>query len=178
MAILRFLPLFALVAVSLGADFASNPPYYSVRYSGAAGPRGLLLDSAGDILIMSRSSNGADAVFDQPNGDGSINVCRVKIVDGAGLNLNHGITFNGGYVYMSSQTIVYRWPYTPGQRTLITAPSQIVINGIPNGGHDTRTLIFDEQNRLYVSVGSNANVDNNSDRARIQIGRASCRERV
>ena len=31
--------------------------------------------------------------------------------------------------------------------------------GIPNGGHSTRTLVVDAQNRLYVSIGSASNVD-------------------
>jgi len=45
---------------------------------------------------------------------------------------------------------------------------QIVIKSIPTGGHSTRTLIFDKDGLLYVAIGSNANVDQNSDRARIR----------
>jgi glucose/arabinose dehydrogenase len=41
------------------------------------------------------------------------------------------------------------------------------VNGIPSGGHATRTLAFDAT-YLYVSVGSGGNVDNNSERARIR----------
>jgi glucose/arabinose dehydrogenase len=45
-------------------------------------------------------------------------------------------------------------------------PEQVV-TGIPNGGHITRTLQFDNDGRLYVSVGSAGNVDANSNRARL-----------
>lgn len=55
--------------------------------------------------------------------------------------------------------------------------SEIVINSINNipcldcgapEGHSTRTLAFDEENRLYVSVGSVSNIDLNSARSRIR----------
>ena len=162
-----FLPLLVLLVQTQAGDYAADPPYYVHRYFGAAGPRGLLLDEAGDIIVK---SNGAYAVFEQPNGDGSVNVCRRKIVDddGGTLQVNHGIAFNRGYIYMSTPTTVYRWPYTPGSRELVTVPKEEVINGIPAPGHDTRTLIFDEQNRLYMSVGSQANVDPNSARAHVK----------
>jgi len=163
----RILLLSMLFACMNCGDWAADPPYYAYRYFGAAGPRGLLLDEAGDILVK---SNGAYAVFEQPNGDGSVNVCRREIVgdEGGTLQLNHGIAWNNGFIYMSTSTAVYRWPYTPGSRQLVTIPKQEVVVGIPGPGHNTRTLIFDDQGRLYVSVGSNANVDPNSDRAHVK----------
>ena len=36
------------------------------------------------------------------------------------------------------------------------------------GGHSTRTLVFDSEGRLYVSVGSEGNVDSTSFRSRIR----------
>ena len=39
--------------------------------------------------------------------------------------------------------------------------------GAPRG-HTTRTLVFDKTGRLYVSIGSNRNVDENSYRSRIR----------
>ncbi len=39
---------------------------------------------------------------------------------------------------------------------------------MPTSGHATRTLVFDGEGRLYVSVGSDANVDRDSTRARIR----------
>jgi len=37
-----------------------------------------------------------------------------------------------------------------------------------SGGHTTRTLVFDTQGRLYVSIGSAGNVDSDSSRSRIR----------
>jgi glucose/arabinose dehydrogenase len=41
-------------------------------------------------------------------------------------------------------------------------------NGGAPQGHTTRTLIFDDQDYLYISVGSNDNVDPDSYRSRIR----------
>lgn len=72
------------------------------------------------------------------------------IVDGAGLGLNHGIAFYGGYLYASNPTTVFRWPYTPGSFQLLNQNTrQTVIQGIPSvQGHSTRTLAFDRQGSI------------------------------
>lgn len=79
-------------------------------------------------------------------------------------------------MYASSDTTVWRWPYRAGQRT--TSPDsvkEVVVRdmnadgrgGAP-GGHTTRTLAFDANGKLYVSVGSYSNVDADSHRSRIR----------
>jgi len=63
---------------------------------------------------------------------------------------------------------VSRWPYVPGSRTLVTTSPQVVVSKIPSGSlYATRTLIFDKEGRLYVSVGSAVNVEVDSSRAKI-----------
>lgn len=85
------------------------------------------------------------------------------------MRLNHAIAFHNGYLYASSDTNVYRWPYEPGQFRLIDENAvESVITNIEASGHVTRTLIFDDSGRLYVSIGSNENIDQNSSRARIR----------
>ena len=79
--------------------------------------------------------------------------------------LNHGIAMQGGYLYASSDSTVYRWPYSGGRQALGTP--QTVVSGLPTGGHSTRTLLFDGDGRLYVAIGSGSNVDPNSSRAKI-----------
>ncbi len=93
--------------------------------------------------------------------------------------LTHGIELRGGYLYASTPTTVYRWEYRTGQTAL--APSQaarkVVVGmdryasgelGAPDG-HTTRTLAFDPDGKwLYVSIGSEGNVDMDSHRARIR----------
>jgi len=53
-----------------------------------------------------------------------------------------------------------------GQRINLGSP-EIVVNSVPCCGHPSRTLEFDDNNLLYVSVGSRSNVDTDTINARI-----------
>ena len=80
-----------------------------------------------------------------------------------------GIELSGGYLYASTQSHVYRWPYTAGQLTYSNANMVVVIDGMETGGHPTRTLALDSSGAwLYVSIGSENNVDGDSSRACIR----------
>lgn len=124
-------------------------------------PRGVVVDGNGDLLV---SDNARIVLLHDDNGNGvSDDDERVVLATQAGLN--HGIAINGGFLYASTPTTVFRWPYA-GNRQPLGNPQQVV-TGIPNGGHVTRTLLFDAQGRLYVSIGSGSNVDDDSRRARL-----------
>jgi glucose/arabinose dehydrogenase len=119
------------------------------------GPRGMVLDSAGNLLVV-QASAGSVVKF--------VGSTRSTLVSAPGLN--HGIALSAGFLYASSQTTVYRWPYSVAQSS-ISAAAQRVVHGIPRGGHLTRTLVFDALGFLYMSVGSAGNVDADSIRSRV-----------
>jgi len=79
----------------------------------------------------------------------------------AAPGLNHGILIHGEYLYASSPTTVYRWRYHPGDRTNLGNPEVVINNVINTGGHTSRTLEFDTEDRLYVQHGSDSNIDTN-----------------
>lgn len=96
--------------------------------------------------------------------------------------LNHGLavqweTGNTGFLYASHDEMVFRWPmsWLNGDLSVSSEQVETVVNNINadgNGGapwgHSTRTLAFDGQGRLYISVGSYNNVDPDSFRSRIR----------
>jgi glucose/arabinose dehydrogenase len=167
---MAFVMFVLLICLTLGISQAwkADPPYYGRLYADVGAARGLFVDPVGDLLVLERHNNGRIfVIYETENGDGSVDVTRQLLVS-SGVQINHSVIFHDGYIYAASQTVVLRWPYTPGSRQEITIPGERVIDAIPNGGHDTRSLIFDSQNRLYVSIGSGGNVDSNSDRARIR----------
>ncbi len=145
--------------------------------SGMEQPRGLFPLPYGDILVVQRKTKGAEniAVMWDDNGDGEADdVVPIFFPPG---NANHGLVVHKGYVYASSDTTVWRWKWVPGQRA--EGPNsrkhQEVITNINKGGnggaargHRTRSLVFDGNDRLYVSVGSVGNVDRDSYRSRIR----------
>jgi len=152
------------------AEWVTVTDFEAQLYATGPNPRGLYVDESGDVLFLGQSARGVFALRETDNGDGTVSVDHKQLVSGSphGLVFNHAVTHHNGYLYVSTPTGVYRYPYVAGSREEITEDPETVINNIPAGGHDSRTLVFDSENRLYVSIGSNANVDNNSDRARIR----------
>ena len=131
--------------------------------SGLTNPRGIMRNANGDLLVVEQNAGRITLLYDD-NGNGVSDTNeRVTLPPTSGLN--HGIAMQGGYLYASSESTVYRWPYTGGRQALGTP--QTVVSGLPTGGHSTRTLLFDGQGRLYVAIGSGSNVDSDSSRARI-----------
>jgi glucose/arabinose dehydrogenase len=114
----------------------------------AFAPNGDLFVNNGDVIVL----------WDE-DGDGYSSASERKTF-GEAQGLNHGIAFSrdNKFVYVSSGTTVYRFAYKSGQRSADAAP-EVVIKGIPTGGHSTRTLAFDSKGLLYVSIGSAGNVD-------------------
>ena len=110
---------------------------------------------SGDLFVDNGS---VTVVFDDDHSGASSDAERATFATAPGLN--HGLAFSpdGAYVYASSSTAVYRWRYAAGARRA-AGGAELVVAGIPDGGHVTRTLVFDSHGRLYVSVGSASNVD-------------------
>ncbi|OXA64718.1 L-sorbosone dehydrogenase [Folsomia candida] len=152
---------------AVNSQWFASPPFYASQYTGVGGARGIITDPAGDLLILGRSINGIAVVYETQNGDGTIDVVNQRIVIGNGLNLNHGVAYNDGYIYAGSASSIYRWPYTPGNRTQISVGEELVVTGLPTGGHDSHAIVFDSQGRFYCSIGSQNNVDQNSSRAKL-----------
>jgi glucose/arabinose dehydrogenase len=109
----------------------------------------------GDLFV---NNGNVTVLFDADGNGSSADGERATFATAPGLN--HGIAFSrdAAYVYASSATAVFRWPYASGARRA-AGDAEVVVSGIPGGGHVTRTLVFDSSGRLYVSVGSASNVD-------------------
>lgn len=139
--------------------------YCAWTWAEVSEPRGLTVAPNGDVLVVERGAGRITVLFDS-NDDGVSDANeRATLIEDT--SLNHGITLHDGFLYASSATTVMRWPFAIGARTALTG-KQTIVTGIPTGGHSTRTVIFDAEGRLYVSVGSGSNVDSNSSRARIR----------
>jgi glucose/arabinose dehydrogenase len=142
-------------ASSLVAAWTADPHYCMIRFAeGLFGARQLAVAPNGDIFV---ARSGVITVLPDTNGDGvsdsSEHSLFVFVPEG-----NHGLAITPTHVYASSATTVYRWAYTPGDR-IAAGAMETVVSGIGAGGHSTRTLAIDAQDRLYVSIGSATNVD-------------------
>lgn len=162
---------FSFISSVISTNFATAPNYFGQLYATQNSPRGLFIDESGDLLSVSQRARTVDVLTEILSEDGSIEIKQSQLVDGKelGIYLNHGIVHHKGYLYASAPSAVYRWAYVPGTHEISPeSPMETVIFNIPIPGHVTRTLIFDNEDNLYVSIGSNLNVDPNSERARIR----------
>ena len=133
------------------------------------GPRGIFAVGTSDFLALERGTESVVYVYDSDDDD----IPESKRTLASAPGLNHGLAIYDGYIYASSDSDVYRWPYQDFNSSL--GDSELVVSKInPDGfggapmGHRTRTLEFDEFGQLYISIGSVGNVDADSHRSRIR----------
>jgi glucose/arabinose dehydrogenase len=145
----------AVPATALYDAYLADPHYCMITFAtGVTGARQLAVAPNGDIFV---GGNNQITVLYDTNSDG-VSDATERSMFAAVPGGNHGLAITATHVYASSQTTVYRWPYAAGDR-VATGAMETVVNGIPSGGHSTRTLLVDAQDRLYVSIGSGSNVD-------------------
>lgn len=123
----------------------------------------MITDSMQYILVVNSAASSVVSMYDA-NNDGKIGTDEMWTIAVAN-GLNHGVAIHDDYLYASSATTVFRWPYKPGTKTSL-GTATVVIKNIPSGGHSTRTLLWDTDG-MYLAVGSGSNMDSNSLRARV-----------
>ena len=137
-------------------------------------PRELRMAPNGDIFVAD-SGAGQIKVMHGLTADGK---AQVVSVFGGGLDRPFGIAFyppgpNPQYVYVADTHSVVRFPYRNGDLKA-RGGSDAVVSSLPSGdtsdpnggGHWTRDVVFSpDGKKMFVSVGSRANVDDVDNKA-------------
>lgn len=118
------------------------------------GARLMVSTSKGDIIVTQTSSGIVRLLLADKDGDkksdGQIILLR-------GLLRPHGLEIDGKWLYVALEDKVVRYAFDPNLRK-ITSKAEVLIKGIPRGGHYTRTIRKGPDNWFYVSIGSSCNV--------------------
>ena len=137
-------------------------------------PRMLRTAPNGDIFVAESKSDRVTVLRDA-DGDGRAEVREVFSKD---LNDPFGIAFYPPsdaptHVYIANTDSVVRFDYKPGATKATGKPHKIVGNipsgagALEGGGHWTRDIVFSKDGqKLYLSVGSESNNDDDKDEAR------------
>lgn len=177
----RFMVKASELPMPYSSDSASNHTKIVPRPENAwpLVPEGFKIDMAATGLQNPRN------IVTAPNGDlffaetapGRVLVIRGFGPDGkaqtpeefaSGLMRPYGIAFyppgpNPKYVYVANTESVVRFPYKNGDLKA-TGPAETVVATLPPGGHFTRNIVFSKDGKkLYVAVGSKANVGDSPD---------------
>lgn len=149
------------------AEFIALPPGFdiSVFAHGLQGPRMMALGSDGQLYVAER---GMGRVVRLPDHDRDGVADSLETV-AEGLNGPSSIAFfkdNSLYVAETKRILRMSAPDADG----ILQQLEIVVDDLPGGGHNTRTLLFSpDWETLFVSVGSSCNVCVEEDERRAAI---------
>lgn len=109
--------------------------------------------SDGETLIGSVTSAGKVVALPDKNNDGKTDMVQVVL---QGLNKPHGLAFYQNKLYVTEETQVARYSWDEG---MLIAKLDKVLFSLPKGErHFTRSLAFDRDGRLFVSIGSTCDV--------------------
>ena len=119
--------------------------------------RWMALAPNGDVFVTD-SGAGKVIVLRDTDGDGK---AEARFTFATGLSLPFGLAFWNNYLYVGATNAVLRFAYKTGQVEAQGAAEKIA--DLPGRGyrqHWTRNVIFDPSGKkLYVTVGSESNVD-------------------
>lgn len=136
--------------------------------TGLTNPRVLMTAPNGDIFLAESMANRIKVLRDA-DGDGKPEITEIFAEK---LGMPFGIAFyppgpNPTHVYVANTDSVVRFPYQVGD-TKATGPAETLVKELPGfaqlrgGGHWTRDVAFSpDGKRMFVSVGSKSNVDDN-----------------
>ncbi|MEJ1929956.1 sorbosone dehydrogenase family protein [Nostoc sp. NIES-2111] len=149
------------------------PPGFTVNVfaENLDAPRWLALTPSGDVLVTETRQNRIRLLRDT-NGDGVADVRQTFASAENGLNIPFGMAFAGNSFFLGNTDAVLQFPYTQGQQQITGTGKKIA--DLPGGGynqHWTRNVIASpDGDKLYVSVGSRSNVDEEElPRASVQV---------
>jgi glucose/arabinose dehydrogenase len=142
----------ALIAPELPINL---PPGFAIGVfaQGLNGPRMLAINPDGQIFVAERDANRIVRLPDQ-NGDGvadAIQIVAENLVRPSSLAF-----YKDGSLYVGETTRILR--LSAPDASGVYQQSQVVIDGLPSTGHNTRTLLFSpDWQTLFVSIGSSCN---------------------
>jgi glucose/arabinose dehydrogenase len=145
------------------------PPGFAIEYFARdlGFARFMAVDPRG-TLVVSVPRAGRVLALPDDDRDGRADAA-VPVVEG--LDLPHGVAFLDGQLHVAETGRVLRFEYDPAARRVRGAPTIVVPDLPPRGGHWTRTIAFGPDRHLYVAVGSSCNNCEERDARRAAIYR-------
>lgn len=118
------------------------------------------------VLVVSQPPQGRVVALPDADRDGHADRIAVWI---DGLTDPHGLAFRDDWLYIAETDRVVRVPWSPDGPA---SEPQIVVAELPaRGQHWTRSILFDADGNLLVSVGSSCNVCEEEDPRRAAVSR-------
>lgn len=134
----------SVAKLQLPAGFSAAP-----FATGLLAPRFITFSPDGTLFVAERGNNSIIALPDaQHTGKATKKVVVHDLDDPTSL------VFHQGALYVGEATRITRFTLSPD---LQVKERQVLISGLPTGGHATRTVLIGSDGNIYVSTGSSCN---------------------
>jgi len=130
------------------------PPGFGISvYAENLGDPRFMAYSPDGVLYVTDIGGGRVLALPDGNRDGVADATEEAIT---GLREPHGIAFHAGALYVGETTQIARFTRSGDG----WGDKEVIVPNLPTGGHRTRTVIFGQDGKMYVSIGSSCNVCN------------------
>src|SRR5438477_3632049 len=127
-------------------------------------PRWLIVAPNNDVYLADTHGGSIYVLRDPKNTGGA----QERVTWAEGLDQPFGIAFHDNYVYVGDTNAVLRFKNDAKLPKHLSDGEKLM--DLPRGGHSTRALVFSADGKhLFVSVGSESNIDIESDTRRAAI---------
>ncbi len=113
-------------------------------------PRMMQMTAGGDLIVSGYKSGYIVLLKPDADGDGRSDGLAVL---GRNMNLPHGLLLEGASLLVAEANRVLKYDFDGA--TL--SNERVILDGIPEGGHSSRTLARGPDGFLYLSIGSSCN---------------------
>ena len=128
-------------------------------------PRWLITAPNNNDIFLADTHGGKIYILRDPQHTGG---AQERVVWAEGLDQPFGIVFHDDYVYVGDTNAVLRFKNDAKLPKHLSDGEKLM--DLPRGGHSTRALVFSADGKhLFVSVGSESNIDIESDKRRAAI---------
>jgi glucose/arabinose dehydrogenase len=153
---------------------------------------GLVLPAGFCATVFASGVGAVRQIATAPNGDlyaaiatggsGGVLVLRDKDSDGKpderasfGPSGANDVEIRAGYAYVALNDRIIRYRLSP-DKLVPAGKTEVVVSGLPEGGHAAKSLVFGADGAMYVTIGSASNSCQESDRRDHSPGKDPCRE--
>ena len=123
--------------------------------------RHIAVNDNGDIYVKSRFSekDGRNAALRDTNNDGKADIIETFGSYEKERSYGTAMRIHNGYLYFSSELVVYRQKLTPGKLSPNTEIEEIVVDDHAHGMHEhiAKPICFDNKGNIYVPYGAASN---------------------
>ncbi|MEX2232967.1 MAG: c-type cytochrome [Cyclobacteriaceae bacterium] len=122
--------------------------------------RHMAVNDNGDIYVKARfPREGGNIALRDTTGDGKADIIQPFGAYKGDGTYGTAMRIHNGYLYYSSQLVVYRSKLEPGQLVPDSEIEVLLTDDHPHGGHEhvAKPLTFDNEGNMYVPFGANSN---------------------